>query len=89
MLWARQSEILFFVGAFRVFVSVMPVLELLLNVVTITMFFDRSNPEVRTYETGVMISCLSITRVRVLNIELSRPLVYRCIQVFDDLWSGT
>ena len=55
MLWARQFEILFFVGTFRVYVSIMPVLVLPLCVVTITMFLDRSSPEVRTYETGDMI----------------------------------
>mmetsp|Transcript_16849 Transcript_16849/g.45624 ORF Transcript_16849/g.45624 Transcript_16849/m.45624 type:complete len:366 (-) Transcript_16849:227-1324(-) len=87
MLWAQQSEILFFVGAFRVYVFIMPVLVLPLYVVTITMFFHRSSPEVRTYKTGVMISCLFITLVGVLNIVLSQPLVYRSIQAFDDLWS--
>ena len=77
MLWAWQFEILFFVGTFRVYVSIMPVLVLPLCVVMISMFLDRSSPEVRTYETGDMILCLFITLVRVLNIELSQPLVYR------------
>jgi NADH:ubiquinone oxidoreductase subunit 6 (subunit J) len=87
MLWAQQSEILFFVGAFRVYVFIMPVLVLPLYVMTITVFFHRSSPEVRTYKTGIMISCLFITLVGVLNIVLSQPLVYRSIQAFDDLWS--
>ena len=41
------------------------------------------------YKTGVMISGLFITLVRVLEIELSQPLFHRYNHVFDDLWSGT
>ena len=67
----------------------MPVLVLSLHVVTITEFFHRSMPQVRMYKTGEMISCLSITLVRVLTIELSQPLVCRSNQVFDDLWSDS
>ena len=67
----------------------MLVLVLPLYVVTITKFFHRSNPQVRMYKTGVIISCLFITLVRVLKVELSEPLVYRSNQVFDNLWSGS
>ena len=67
----------------------MPVLVLPLYVVTITEFFHRSIPQVRMCKTGVMISCLFITLVRVLKIELSQSLVYRSNQTFDDLWSGS
>ena len=89
MLWGRQCEILSFTGGFRAHVFIMPVLVLPQHVVTITEFFHRSNPQVRMYKTGEMVSCLSITLVRVLKIELSQPLVYRSNQVFDDLWSGS
>ena len=68
---------------------IMPVLELPLYVGMNTKFFDRPSPEVPIYKTGEMISCLFITLVRVLKIELSRALVYRSNQVFDDLWSGS
>ena len=80
---AQQSEILSFVGGFRVNVFIMLVLVLPLYVVAITKFLYRSSPEVRTHKTGVVIACLFITLVRVLKIEQSQSFVY------DDLWSGT
>ena len=86
---AHVERHLFFAGGYRVYEFIMPVLELPVYVGMNTKFFDRPSPEVRVYKTGVMISCLFITLVRVLKIELSQPLEYRSNQVFDDFWSGT
>ena len=79
-LQAHVERHLFFAGGYRVYEFAVPVLKMLLYVGTSTKFFDRSSPEVRMCKTGVMISCLFITLVRVLKIELSQPSFRRFLE---------